>query len=275
MNNQEHILTILVLHNMELRNSCAFQSLTRNLKLNNNKGHLFVYDNTHERQVISGHDCWEIAYFHDPSNSGVSRAYNMGALMAQKLGKRWLLLADQDTTFPDDIFEKYILAMDLHPGYRVFAPILTDNQGVISPFKPGYTSGNRIKKVVVGRHLLDQMHAINSGLLIDLQLFETAGGYDERFKLDFSDIVFFSKLKFFIREIVIVGAFCGHGHSSQESGNIEFGLSRFKGYLHALSILGSTRKARAAYLIRAGMRAVKLSFQYKSVRFVGSLFGTT
>ena len=275
MNSLDQILTVLVLHNMDLQDSVAYQSLTRSLRFHNIKAYLFIYDNSPIRQTIPESDCWEISYFQDAANPGVSRAYNLGSVFANRLQKKWLLLADQDTTFPDDIFEKYLHSMNLHPDCAVFAPILNDTKGVVSPFKPGLTSGVRLKKSVAGRQSLSQIHAINSGLMVGLQMFESAGGYDERFKLDFSDIVFFSRLKHQTQYLVIVDAPCQHGHSSQQKGNTEFVLNRFNGYLHAVSILDNGRKTRMAFFIRACMRAVKLSLQHKSTRFVGSLFGAT
>ena len=46
-------------------------------------------------------DGFRIHYISDPTNPGVSKAYNVGFELARQLNKKWLLLLDQDTVFPD------------------------------------------------------------------------------------------------------------------------------------------------------------------------------
>jgi hypothetical protein len=105
--------------------------------------------------------------------------------------------------------------------------------------------------------------------LIDVATFEAAGGYDEKFRLDFSDFNFFERLKRFTTHIVIISAMCGHEHSSTEKMTLSKALYRFKIYLEASTLMGGGHSP-IQFQFRALLRAVKLSFQYRSVRFIGS-----
>ena len=71
--------------------------------------------NSPRAQHINTYDGLIINYLHDPENSGVSRAYNVGALHAKKNQRQWILLLDQDTTLPDTFLERYGDAIEKNP----------------------------------------------------------------------------------------------------------------------------------------------------------------
>src|SRR5205085_854192 len=128
-------------------------------------------------------------------------------------GLKWMLLADQDTYFPVDVFDQYRLACR-EPQGRLLAPVLVDDDGIVSPFRQRFGWGTRLKNQPIGNVNLNNACAINSGLLISVDLFKEVGGYDERVRLDFSDIYFFQKLKSLTEYFVVLDTVCRHSLSS-------------------------------------------------------------
>lgn len=269
VNTPGEILTVLTLHEMNLEESPAYATLCKALEATQQKGRMFIYDNSAAAQAVPVNHHWMIDYTHDATNPGVSRAYNQALLAAKQHHLKWMLLADQDTHFPINIYDCYSRSVNSHPDCKVFSPVLIDSKGVLSPFQVGTTSGKRFRKIIPGKKSLEEVQSINSGLLIDVALFETVGGYDELFRLDFSDFNFFKRLKQFTNNIIIVDALCRHEHSSTEKTTVNKALNRFKIYLEG-SALMSRGNSVFLFQFRALLRAVKLSLQYRSSRFIGS-----
>ncbi len=199
----------------------------------------------------------------------VSRAYNQAFLVAKKLDLEWMLFADQDTVFPEGIYESYQQGISAFTNCDVFAPQLIDSKGIISPFRKGLTSGKRLNHAITGKRSLLQYQAINSGLLVSMKIFNTAGGYDERLKLDFSDFDFFKRLRQHTQSIVFLGSECKHEHSSTQPKNLDNAITRFKAYLDAITVM-KTGSLGFMFPIRAFLRALKLSLRYRSFQFIGT-----
>ena len=271
VNTPEDILTVLVLYEVRLQDSVAFKSLQKALEYGNLTGHLFIYDNSATSQQVVEDEKWTIAYQHDPANGGVSRAYNQAFLYAKSHDLKWLLLVDQDTEFQKDFFSKYQDAVASYTDCQVFVPRLLDEKGLISPFKPGWGSGKRVTNVANGKNILGEIHAVNSGLLVSVELFEAVGGYDERLRLDFSDFSFFKRLGQKTNFIGVVDARCQHELSSLKKTNLKAAVTRFDIYLQGAKVMWRDERQGFSYFARALLRAIKLSFQYRSVRFIGSL----
>ncbi|CAN5308764.1 hypothetical protein BH10BAC4_BH10BAC4_04550 [soil metagenome] len=265
----DEILIVLVIHEMNLAESPAFHSLSKGLSHIQKNGILFVYNNSKVSQAIPDNDQWTIYYQHDPTNPGVSQAYNTAFIKAKQLQLKGMLFVDQDTSFPETIFQQYHQSVKEYPECNVFAPLLVDKRGIISPFQVGLTSGKRLKEYTPGEKNLNETHAINSGLLVTLNIFDKCGGYDERLRLDFSDFNFFKRLQHYTTSIVLVDAECQHEHSSTEKTSIAKAISRFEIYLQGVRIMGN-ESSGFLFQSRALLRALKLSVQYRSFRFIGS-----
>ena len=182
-----------------------------------------------------------------------------------------MLLADQDTCFPVDIFDRYHEARRAEPDSHLFAPILVDDMGIVSPFKLGIVGGKRLKSITPGKMNLRETCAINSGLLLSVDLFERAGGYDERIRLDFSDHNFFRKLRPLVSQFITLDIICRHTLSSSRDAKLKDALSRFIIYIEGSRTAGREFGNALLFECYAFLRAVKLSWRYRSFRFVGSL----
>ena len=266
----EDTLFVIVIYNCVITQSIAFQSLL-NTDVSLHAKDIFVYDNSGSAQEIPRVN-EIIYYYHNPLNAGVSAAYNEGFRKAKQLNKKWLLLLDQDTGLPTDALKKYIQNISSYSDKRVFVPTLMDGDQRISPFKLRWGKGIKVMSRQPGVHSFRHLCVINSGLLISSKLFESAGGYDERFPLDFSDMAFIERLSLLTSEFVLVDTVFIHSLSSQQDKYVHISvlLSRFKKYCLAAKLAQkvSKRKVILSYIIFP--RAFKLSLMKKDFRFLSA-----
>ncbi len=206
----DDLMIVLVIYKIEMNESPALHSLTAALQSMNQMTSIFIYDNSPNAQTHTHNKNWTTTYRNDVSNPGVSKAYNEGFRQAQAFGKRWMLLVDQDTVFEKDFLLKCESAIEADPDEKVFVPIMMDLKGVVSPFDFRFGRGIRLKKINTGQHQMMKLKFINSGMLISTNLFELSGGFDERYKLDFSDLAFIEKLKSVAKTFSVIDSKCAH-----------------------------------------------------------------
>lgn len=261
-------LAVLVLYKTPLGQATAFTSIVSALKKSNYSLDWFVYDNSPAYQEHEFHSNSKITYVHDPKNAGVSRAYNQGFALANKSGKKWLLLLDQDTVFTEDSLEKYYSALITWPQEQCFVPQLHDASGIISPFRFRLGNGLRVKSVKEGIHSFKELQFVNSGLMVSIRAFEQSNGYDEDFPLDFSDYAFIERLHKTVPSFVLVPTTLNHLHSSTSLISIEDELKRFRSYYPAAKLfMNKYHPKKNTILFRAWARAIKLCLKHKTLKF--------
>lgn len=192
----QDLLIIIVKYNRELIECESFVSLY-DVKLNEGeKLSVLVYDNSPLPQKISEHKGFEIFYFHDALNPGISKAYNVGVQFAKDQQKKWALLLDQDTRIPNTVFHSYRQAITQNPNINLFVPILKLKSGrIFSPSRYRFKRGFFLKNISSGIHSLFRLAPVNSGMLIKTSTFFEVGGYNEKVKLDFADFQFIERLR--------------------------------------------------------------------------------
>ena len=211
----------------------------------------------------------KIKYLHDPSNPGVSKAYNEGLKVAVELNKKWLLLADQDTEFPSSLFSDYSCAIQHHPQVTIFVPSMTDSIGLLSPFRLIWGKGSRLKTLDIPLQSFRNYKTINSGMLISVAAFERAGGYDERFPLDYSDISFSERLAVQDCNFVLIPSRCHHRFSATSGiAHILSEIERFKSFRKAIKLFKKISNQFVSLCWIIMPRALKLSFQLKTFSFM-------
>lgn len=193
-----HLFPVVVLYNLLLDDSSTLQCLDREAHGRAGKMLVFVYDNSPMRNYAADRFIWkslDIIYRHDPNNSGLGKAYNTGADEAPKHGKDWLILFDQDTLFEQGFLQLYNKAFIGHHKISLFAPILKLKDGsIFSPFIPKHKRGYPATDIQTGIHSLHNYFPVNSGIMISVNLFKKAGGYNEKVKVDFSDMQFLERV---------------------------------------------------------------------------------
>jgi len=267
----EELMVVLVIFKMEINESPAFHSLTLALQEARQKSSIFIYDNSPNAHAHTRNENWKITYRNDPANPGVSKAYNEGFRVAKSNNKKWLLLADQDTVFPNDFFLKCKISIEKHENERIFVPVMTDIKGILSPFHFQFGRGFRSKKINRDQYRLAEKRFINSGMLMTCRLFEISGGFDERFKLDFSDLFFSERLSLITQTFFVMDSTCTHSLSASKRSSVQETLGRFKLYCQAADQFGK-QTGNFWVILWKYARAVVFFCRYYDWRFITFAF---
>jgi rhamnosyltransferase len=276
-------IAVLVLYKTELEESDSFITLTKSLQGLKTPLDLLVYDNSPDPMLKNNHDFqrmnWTIHYIHDCTNPGVSKAYNEGAKLGQKLDKKWILLLDQDTKFPPDSLSKYFQATKEEPFNHIFSPYLLEENSLIllSPsgyrFKRGFPLKNN-NKISSGINSLHRKTLLSSGLLIELTIFHDLGGYNEDLKLDFSDFFFIDKFRKQHSSFFLIESKCLHGLSRLEENSLDKSIIRFSICCEAAQHFATNSLEFFQIFLFLILRSFKLSFRYKSFLFQKIIYKT-
>ena len=268
----DNVLIVVVLYKRQPEESPAFASAEKILSGRNGCS-LLLYDNSPSPILIERP--W-LLYKHDPINSGVSRAFNTGAAAAGPMGKQWMLLLDQDTELDPRIAESFARDIARHPDIRIFTPIMRDRRGIVSPYRQLMGKGYRFKKVRAGRKSMTRMRIVNSGMLVSLDAFRDAGGFDERFPLDMSDVVFCEKLSVHDRQFVVIGAECRHNLSSDDKSRSKSDdLMRFQSFRRAMFLYKTVSRGTVLPGLSIIPRGMFLAVRHWDLEFIRAAFGTS
>ncbi len=266
------LAVVIVVYNTKLETSESFQSV-EGMRRRGNTLDLIVYDNSPTPQQPIETPGLRITYFHDPENSGVSKAYNVAAAHATALRKEWILLLDQDTTLPADILEAYQNEIDRHPEISLFVPVLKLQNGkIFSPCSYRFKRGFYLKTIAAGIHSLNKLAPVNSGMLVNLKAFHEVGGYNEKVKLDFSDFQFIERFRKVYKTFYVVDIICEQDFSDEEI-SLPTQAKRFRYYCEgARNIEKGGAWDWIQYNSFVLLRAMRLTIRYGNVSFLRTYF---
>ena len=204
-------------------------------------------------------------YINMDGNKGLSKAYN-AAIKSIPSDDAWIILFDQDTEISEDYFAKMVLSIKKFPSVLVHVPIVVDGEGILSPTKISHYSIKRVKDPHINS---SQLSAINSGMLINLKVFENIGLYEEKLFLEYIDHYFIRKYKEKNGEIIVVDTKLFQNFSENDHTNIESDLKRFSIYLSDFKIFCNTSfYGKLFYYAKVLYRGLKLSLIYKDLSFI-------
>lgn len=256
------ILYVIVLYKCKLEDSKSYQSL-----LQDRNEPIFVYDNSSISQEVHGKN---VIYVHDPQNRGLGVAYNTAAQYARYAHFDWLLLLDQDTTFPFGAIDVYIKSIINYPAIKMFVPIHQISDGrYISPTR--YICKGSHPSSIIKSGILDFKEAapINSGIMINVDAFYKVGCYDEEVMLDFSDIRFMEKFRKIYPKFYAIGEIVCLQDFSIEEQNLSKLMMRCKIFLHcALACKREHLLDYFSYFFVTIKRTVHLLWQTHSFSFL-------
>jgi len=259
----DDVLFVVVLYRKPAQESPPIQLLTA-LSLTSV---LFIYDNSPQPHDYPS----QATYVHDPSNGGVSKAYNEAYKTASELEKKWMMLLDQDTSIDEGFLKVLAGSIAMHADACLFAPLLIDRRGVVSPFQWNGSRGIRLSRV--GTTLgLKYFRFQNSGLVVRSDAFAKVGGYDEEIDLDFSDIAFGERMRRITEKFVVVDYRLRHGFSETECVTADHALHRYQKFCRGAFALGRSLEKRWQFYLRALARGLKLSWRHKDASFLRIFF---
>lgn len=122
-------------------------------------------------------------------NLGVGRAQNIGIRVARQHGFRYVLLSDQDSTFPSQTVRCLCEACQLlQDGGAKVAAIGAGHIPPGSSDLPVFVEEHWEKRIRVEKGVIPVAHVIASGCLIPVSVFDNVGYKDESLFIDWVDI---------------------------------------------------------------------------------------
>lgn len=197
---QAGILAVIVLYKLAPLESVSYQSLQASLQRAPDPSLLRImfYDNTPGGQpgVLLPDGA---IYESRAANDGIAVAYNRALAIARDQGFGWLLTLDQDTSLPLDFVARLAAAVSFvqplaHVGAVV--PQIRDGGRLLSPNTLALRLFPRFfPDSFVGVALDNTTSAVNSASTLRVSALEAIGGYDPRFRMDYSDAVMYHRLQ--------------------------------------------------------------------------------
>ncbi|QEC68024.1 hypothetical protein FRZ67_12185 [Panacibacter ginsenosidivorans] len=269
-----NLYAVIVLYKTDLQSCHTFNSLLKAAQFQHGVLGLLLYNNSPDVKIdisIYENSNVHIKVVEDMQNSGVSKAYNTAYIFANELKKKWLLLLDQDTLLPENFFTDFFAQrkLDVNNMDRLYFPIILSKDKIISPATYIPYRGIIKEKVEPGYQDIRKLAIINSGTIIDLSLFNAAGGFNEAVALDFSDVSFFRRVKHIQNSGMLLDVKCIHGFSGVEYDDYEKIMHRFKIFNQNAIAFSKEKGVRKGYVFTTVfIRAINLSLRFKTLSFL-------
>ncbi|WP_270795471.1 glycosyltransferase [Aeromonas sp. QDB11] len=260
----DDLLIVIVTYKKRIKDIQFFNEVN----LSVHKFDVLVYDNSPLPQLINEQDFPYLKYIHDSQNPGVSAAYNCAFKHAERNNKKVVLLLDQDTTFKTAFLPVYFNSYTEYGDKYIYAPMVCNDakSKVYSPSGLRWFVGKAQQYNDISYHqvyCLSQHSVINSGLMIPLSLFNTVGGYNEKIKLDFSDVYFIERYKEINNHIILLPINIMHSLSGDEGYDKERELHRFKYYCVGARELAKSLEKNTFYTVLR--RMIRLVMKYRTL----------
>lgn len=216
------IKALIVVYNRPLSDSPAFRSLTGITGIEG-----YVADNStadYGNRTLAGEAGWQ--YVSMGGNVGLSKAYNRVIAPLEK-NDDVLCLFDDDTTVDSRYFEALRRDVRAYPDIDVFAPVVRDRAGMLSPC---IMRGLRVNRALTLEQIpQDAISVINSGLAIRLRVFQDYR-YDEGQFLDYidhafaRDILHHDRANVRIMDVVLQQQFSGSSQPGRQADQTRFAI---------------------------------------------------
>jgi len=266
----DDMLAVMVLYRRRMDQCETLLSLSRSLSEKSRRIDVLIYDNSPMPGSLvdgAGLDGFRIRYRSDPSNPGVSKAYNIGFKIARQLNKKWLLLLDQDTVFPADALEIYAENVERYDSPALLAPMLFSGGTIYSPCRQMANVNIHVRSGRPGWVRSRGWSVLNSGMCISLDAFEKTGGFDERIGLDFADHDFMRRYRKHFANFLLLDMACQHNFSDRQISDIGTSLARFARYCQGARNSIKTVSDPFSLLPLAFVRATRLSMRFRNLQF--------
>lgn len=267
-------IIVVVVYQLPVQQSSTIQCLRQHLAGAHNCS-VLIYDNSLRNQseacqAFFLHYNLKVEYYHNPANPGVAAAYNFAGRLAHRQQATCLVLFDQDTDIPPEYFQE-IAHLQGRPGLPLlWVPQVQINKGrIVSPNR--YRLGRfwlfKPSAIRVGELPARNLSAINSGLIISMQAFDSVNGYNEDFPLDMSDHVFLYRYKqqyknLYIMQAKLLHSLSGAGRTDKASALRRFGIQK------KASFLFSKQTGNYFYFFWCIIFGIRQCIRYRTVAFL-------
>jgi GT2 family glycosyltransferase len=222
------LLVVIVIYNETITETKTYSSFIKSIISGNlsNNIELMIYDNSIEsQQNIILTTPFNTMYIHDPSNGGLSKAYNCALSYANDQNMDWLLLLDQDSELSFSFIEtllKNIKKVQNDEHIAAIVPKVFANNIVISPFFIGL--GGTFKQISHFDFIYNdsEVGAINSGSLIRVSFLQAIGGFNQTLWLDMLDLWLFHEIYLYDKKILVTSNPINHNLSVLDYSTISY-----------------------------------------------------
>lgn len=270
----KNIVFFIVTYKEHFDKSVTYNKLIESFFVSNlsNQISVFIFDNTpqddvhHYNTINTSVDDKRInlKYFTKKSNIGLAKAYNFLANEAINNGYEWVVLLDQDTTLPKNFYDSYVNTSE---EILIQAPKVLSNGKMISPALYSNYRSKIIKDVINCTYPIANISCINSGLLINLDLYKMVGGYNEELFLDFCDHEFMLRVKQKYTKIRILEVFLTQDFSNDVH-DFKQAFFRYKLFLNDLVSFSKNKSKFKIFLYVDLPRVLSLSKKFKTFKFI-------
>ena len=260
-----HLAAVVVVYNVACQDSVTCQAFQQ---MDDPNLSVVIYDNSTKdygnRDFCTAHG-W--GYLGGTGNAGLSKAYNACiAHIKTHTPAEAVCLFDDDTHISPDYFLALRQAMS-SGSEKIFVPLIYSNHALMSPslLKPGH----RIVRFETDAEALSytgkELSAINSCMALRLSLFDNYR-YDENIFLDGIDHKFLEDMKAGGQSVKVFPYRCDHAFSGDEKPAFQSAMVRFVIFKKDFGYI--LRKQPLTYCYLVGKRALKLTLQYRSPKFL-------
>lgn len=237
--NFQDIFIIIVLYKTRLEDSITIQSLNESL---DESITLMVFDNSPEKQYLDNNFFYKgfnVNYYHNGANPGLSHAYNLALDEAIRIKKDWLLLLDQDTTVTKEYIDE-IKNLDLNLISDTVVSVIPrvvsfKNEEMIAPTR--MLPGGACRPLLMASGVVaTSISGINSGTLLRVSFINSINGFSSKYTLDMLDHWYFREINKENKEIYLLQNSIKQDLSVFGNFEENISLTRYKQLLNAESV---------------------------------------
>lgn len=152
---------------------------------------LYIIDNSESKNDEFKNISKKVEYIFLGKNMGIAYALNCAAKKAYKNKYKWLLTMDQDSAFLKNHFKKMCLYLDeLSNNKKINGLLNFDKIGIMSGIQRTLYNENSVIKTVSF-----PVTVMCSGNLINLEIFNKVGGFNENYFIDCVDLEYCLRLR--------------------------------------------------------------------------------
>ena len=171
---------------------------------------LYILDNsennTGHKALLKTLDTDKVVYLHDGENKGISIRLNQAAILAAEQQAEWLLTMDQDSYFPANIVAQYFNCLENSLSKENTA--MFGVQFLNAPLHADCA-------------FVEAKHLITSGSIVNLNIFQIIGGFDEALFIDKVDHEYCLRARALNYKVIEFSNIFLHHHL----GNVTYGRS--------------------------------------------------